>query len=220
MNSVKRKIKYVIFIARPAKRNNLPSNITSFFGNWSEMEYSERFILWDLFMRNSSNCFWFFEVKVSANQNTSLWKGKKAVNWEWLLESVLPCPITLTWWYSWGEGWEMVLWTSCPPGKVPLAPKLCVCSLRTLPALFWNDFAYVVCLLPPPDCERYLEYFKGISWFKNSRKWLHSLWTYCSYAGWIVLCMHNKLNVLGACQTLCMCYAASAPFIVVQKTGD
>lgn len=31
------------FLARPAKRNNLPSNITSFFGIWSEMEYKRAF---------------------------------------------------------------------------------------------------------------------------------------------------------------------------------
>lgn len=31
------------FLSRPAKRNNLPSNITSFFGIWSEMEYKRAF---------------------------------------------------------------------------------------------------------------------------------------------------------------------------------
>lgn len=76
---------FFFFVARPAKRNNLPSNITSFFGIWSETEYREHFVLLDLFMRNLRNHFCFLEVKVFVKQNASLWKGKKAVNWPWLL---------------------------------------------------------------------------------------------------------------------------------------
>lgn len=136
MNSVKRKIKHEIFVARPAKRNNLPSNITSFFGIWNEMEYREHFVLWDMVMRNSSNRFCFLEVKVLAKQNASLWQGNEAVNWAFKFNA-LNC-FAMAHHFSlkimlWG-GLSIVPWTGCPPGKALLAPKLCVTSLRTLPS--------------------------------------------------------------------------------------
>lgn len=47
------------FVARAAKRNNLPSNITKSLGKWSETECTERFVLSDLLVKYLSHHFCF-----------------------------------------------------------------------------------------------------------------------------------------------------------------
>lgn len=181
------------------------------------MEQREHFVLWELIMRNLSNRFCFLEVKVLAVQNVPL-DGKEGYkSGHGCFKVFCPGPSLEREDNALGEGWETMPWAGWALGEESLAPRLRVCSLGTLLlVLQW------LCSCCTPSGTTWL--WKVLEVYqeeiKNSLKWLHSPWTYGLCAGWIAVCMHNKFNALGACQTPCMCYAAFAPFMSVRKTGD
>lgn len=187
---------------------------------WSTLNiFSYRLCLWKIwaiaFASRSQG------VRSKKKNNTSLLEEKEGAGWASLLCVVLPWPIT-----DLLFNLMVLLWWGCP-GQVAHLEKCCshsccVGSPWALPSSFCDVLACAVFLLPPPDCERYLRYFKGItgiSWLK-ALECLCSASTFCSYAGRRVVCVHNKFSTLGACQTPRTHCAAYASFMSVWKIWD
>lgn len=69
------------FVARPAKRNNLPSNITKSLGRWSETESTECFCLIRLVGEIFEPSLLLQEAVVPGKQNAPLLEMNESAEW-------------------------------------------------------------------------------------------------------------------------------------------